>query len=381
MSQSLTRRQAILLGLFVLMTLGLTLFGMVRIAGRQGLWGDHIEVTVNFPEVHDVSPGTPVRIRGVEAGQVIAVEYPEDDGSDEAGVTLRLRLDGKYAGRLHADATAQLQSTGLLGGKIVAVAPGKSTAGPLTEGRLKGVASPDPAQAAANIAATAEEARLLVHEIRTSNGTLAKILKDDDLYHELKGLAHDSRSMVKRADAAVSKVEGEVTNVQKFVTDGRDTLRSVKQGSDALGKLPIVRSYVEDATAVLVRPDCRREAMIYNTVDLFEPGTAILTATGRDHLQVPAQWLAGVSNSKAEVAVAALCDPNDPGQTSASAQELTRKQSEAVVEFLKAQGVHKIGWVARRKMTPIGLGFGPSPVPEKGSVPPSYLQVVLFTPQ
>jgi hypothetical protein len=31
-------------------------------------------------------------------------------------------------------------------------------------------------------------------------------------------------------------------------------------------------------------------------------------------------------------------------------------------------------------MTPVGLGFGPSPVVQKEPVPPSYLQILLFTP-
>ena len=33
------------------------------------------------------------------------------------------------------------------------------------------------------------------------------------------------------------------------------------------------------------------------------------------------------------------------------------------------------------KVTPLGMGQGSSPVIEKGPMPPSYLQVVVFTPQ
>ena len=99
------------------------------------------------------------------------------------------------------------------------------------------------------------------------------------------------------------------------------------------------------------------------------------------------EWLRGVQDSRADVVVAALCDPNDRTQTSASAAELTKKQAESVIEFLKAHGVHRMGLGSRlrltsgRKMTPIGLGFGPSPVVETEPVPPSYVQILLFTPQ
>jgi hypothetical protein len=392
-SQSLSRWQAVLLGAVVILAVGLTGVGLTQIADRQGLWADTVEVSAGFAEAHDVGPGTPVRVRGVEAGQVVAVEYPDHDGPG-AAVTVRMKLDAKYAGRLYADATAQLHSTGIIGSKVIAVSPGTPATGPLADDRLRAVEAPDLAKTAAKLEAVADkisgaadEAKLLVREVRTGDGTLGKLIRDDSLYDDLKGLAGDTRQMVRRADSAVGRVEGEVDNVQRFVADGRDTLRSVKQGTDALQRLPIVRGYVEDAAALLVRPTCRREVCTYNPVHLFEPGTAIMTDEGRMHLTAIVEWLRGVQDDRAEVVVAAQCDANDRSQTSASATELTKKQSESVVEFLKAHGVHRIGWGSRigvssgRKITPVGLGFGPSPVVEKDPVSPSYVQVLLFTPQ
>lgn len=387
MSQSISRRQAAILGLVIVLALGLGAGGTALIAARQGYWTETAEVTVGLPDAHDIGPGTPVRIRGVEAGQVVAIEYPDDDGPG-AAVQVRMKLDKKFAGRLYADATAEVHSTGLLGSKVIAIRPGTPNAGVLADGRLKAAETQDLAKSAAKLGTaadaltkTADETREFVHETRTSNGTVAKLIRDDDLYRELKGLATDSRTMVQQANSAVGKVEGEVNNVQKFVSDGRDTLRSVKQSTDAVQRMPLVRSYVEDATTILVRPDWRREMISYNTADLYEPGTAILTETGRSHLANIGPWLRGLPNGKSEVVIAALCDPNDKSQTSASAAELTRKQAEAAVEFLKGQGAHKIGWVSRRKVTPVGLGFGPTPVVEKDPLSPSYLQVLVFTPQ
>ena len=39
------------------------------------------------------------------------------------------------------------------------------------------------------------------------------------------------------------------------------------------------------------------------------------------------------------------------------------------------------GQTRRMLMTPVGLGFGPSPVVEKDPMPPSYVQIALYTPQ
>ncbi len=380
MSQTLSRWKAILLGLVVVALVAAAAVTLTRAAGKQGLWAETAEVTVAFPEAHDLAPGTPVRIRGVDAGKITAIEYPDHDG-EGAAVTVRMRIDAKYAARLYADASAQIHSTGLLGAKVISIQPGNPNTGLLADGRLAAKETPDIALAAAKIGDTADEAKLLLKEVRAGTGTLSKLIQDDKLYTELTGLAGDSRKMVRRADTAVGTVEEKSADVDKFVKDGRETLKSVKQGTDAVQKMPLIRSYVTDSAALLVRPDSRRELVTYSTGDLFESDTALLTETGKGHLNQVAPWLKGLPNSKSEVVVAALCDPGNVGQTPSSAAELTKKQAEAVVEYLKGQKAFRTGLVSSRKITPLGLGQGPSPVVEKGPMPPSYLQVLVFTPQ
>ena len=386
MSHSLSRRQAAALGLAVVLALGLTGFGLARVAARQGLWADTVELTVGLPEAHDVGPGTPVRVRGVDAGQVVAVEYPDADGPD-AAVTVRMKVDAKFAGRLYADASARVHPTGLLGGKVIAVSPGSPASGPLAGGRLKAAEMQGVDQAVARLGAAADkigdaadETRQLVHDARTGNGTLGKLIRDDELYADLRGAAKDSREFVQRANGAVGKVEGQVASVEGFVKDGRETINSTRQTVDAVNQSWVGRQIGADFTPVLVRPTCRREARTFHPPHLFEPGTALLTDEGREHLTNIAIWVKDSAHDKADLVAVAHADPNDKTQTSASAAELTRKQAEAVVEFLKAQGAHKTGLVSRRKMTAVGLGFGPSPVVEREPAPPMYVQVVLFTP-
>lgn len=384
MSQTLSRRQALALGLVVVLALGLTGFGLARVAARQGVFGDTVELTVGLTEAHDVGPGTPVRVRGVEAGQVVAVEYPDADGPD-AAVTLRMKVAAKFAGRLYADATARVHPTGLLGGKVIAVSPGTPASGPLAGGRLSAAETQDVGAAVARLGAAAEkigaaadETRQLVHDARSGNGTLGKLIRDDELYTDLRGAARDSRELVQRASGAVGRVEGQVANVEGFVRDGRDAITSTKQTVDAVNQSWVGRQIGADQTPVLVRPTCRREVRTFHAAHLFEPGTALLTDDGREHLRNLLDWVR--ERDRADLVAVAQVDPADRTQTSASAAELTRKQAEAVVEFLKAQGAHKTGLISRRKMTAVGLGFGPSPVVEPDPIPPTYVQVVLFTP-
>lgn len=394
MSHSLTRFQAVVLGVVVVAALGMSGYGVARIADKQGLWADSVELTAGFPEAHDITPGTPVRIRGVDAGQVVAVEYPDHDGPGTL-VTVRMRLQSKFANRVYADASAQVHGSGLLGSKVIAIQPGDPRRGPLADGRLRGVKPFDMNEAVAEVRDLAKEAKGSAAEVKAlakdaretvasakgvidgvkdGNGTLGKLIRDDDLYE-------DARKLLARTDKTVGAVEAEMGNLKGLVSDGRDTLRSVKQGTDALGKMPIVRSYVEDATAILVRPNMTRERSLYKSRDLFEPGTAVLSYDGAVHLNNLANGLKLNQTSGSEVVVAAFFDVDDRSQTAAAAQELTKKQAEAVVNHLKICGVHKMGWVTRRKMTPLGMGTAESPVVETAPLPPSRVEVIMFTPR
>ncbi len=379
MSQSLSRWQAIMLGLVVVMALLLGGFGVARIAEKQGLWADSFEVTAGFPDAHDLVPGTPVRIRGVDAGQVVAVQYPDYDGP-VAEVTVRIRLNTRYAERVYQDATAQIRGSGLLGPKIIAVHPGTPARG-VTTGHIRGVRAANLEEVVADARKTAEEvrslaaeAKQLVHEVRTSNGTIMKLIQDDDLHR-------DAKAVLTRTDKAIGALEGEVAGLHLFIQDGRDTLRSVKQGTDAIGKMPIVRSYVEDAAAILVRPAHHREMWYYSSHDLFDPNTALLHYDGQVHLNNLANLLKENRHKKSQVVVASFVDPTDKSLTPAAAHELAKAQAERVINHLRACEVHKLGMFSRRTMTPLGIGMSPNPVIEKQPMPATVVQVLLFTPQ
>lgn len=387
MKQTLPFHRKVILGLVVLLSLVATGFGLTSIGAKQGLFAERYPITVGFADAHDIRPGTPVRLRGMEVGQVVAIEYPETDDPD-AMMLIRMEIDAEYRDRIHGDASASVYSTGMLGSRVIAIKPGHPSAGPLVDGQLKAEETPDLAEATQKLTATAEkfgetadEAKLLIEQIRTGDGTLSKLIRDDDVYNDLRNLAHDSQLMVQRANTALGVVDAEVAKVDEFVQDGRETLLSVKQGTDAVGRMPIIRGYVEDAAKILVRPSLHREAMTYNANDLFIPGTAVLSESGQYHLNGTAEWLKTCTDSDAEIVVASLHDSNDDSQTRASAQELTKGQCETIIAALKQHGSHKVGWFSSKDMTPLGLGFGPSPVVSKTKLPASYVEVILFTPR
>ena len=393
MTRTLSRSQSAVLGLVVFACLALGIWGLLRVTSKSGLWSDGYELTVVAAEAPDVQPGTPVRIRGIEAGQVVGVDYADD------AVRMRLRLNGEFRNKLYADAEARVQTKGMLGTCVIDIKPGTKSSGPLVEPIIRSRPTPDLAEVTAKLASVADRADAVLKEVQEGKGTLPMLLKDDELYRDLKATSAETKKLVAninettsalRGDAqktmkgvgdSVEAVRNELEGLKTFVRNGQEAVTAIKQDAEAIKSMPIVRNYVEDPVSALVRPDCERDRVIYLPEDFFEHGSSILTDGGRAKLDECAAWLNGQQQKHSEIAVASFADPASKDLTAASARALTKKQAEAIVDYLKDRGVHKMGYITRRKVTPVGLGFDPSPVVEKGPLPASRVEVILFVPR
>jgi phospholipid/cholesterol/gamma-HCH transport system substrate-binding protein len=343
MSRSLTRWQAILLGLIV--SIGFTLggVGLFTVGSRQWLWGNTFYVRAGFKQIRGVEVGTRVRVQGIEAGEVEDIEAPKTPGHD---IVLRLRLDGKVRHLVRVDAAVQIVSEGMIGGKVLEVQPGSESAEPVQDGAL--LAS----RPAAELTDMLGEVQAALQDLRKGEGTLGKLVKDPEAYAALLALLRQSQ----------------------------ETMASVQNDADALKRLPLVRGYVEDPLALMVRPDCERNRQCFAEEELFEPGRAVLTAAGRQRLDALAPWLTGLKHKGSEVVIASYADPKS--LSPAAARTLTKQQSEAVCTYLKGQhAVQKMGWFSSRKVSALGCGTNPPPVPEKDPLPAARVEVLVFVPQ
>jgi phospholipid/cholesterol/gamma-HCH transport system substrate-binding protein len=350
-SRTLSRRQAVVLGLVVLAALGLGGAGLFAVGSRGWYGKDALHVRAGFPAVRGVEVGTRVRVQGLDAGEVVAAEPPAGPGGP---VVLRLRLRGEYRNLVRADSRVQIVSEGMIGGKVLEILPGP---------RRQGEPDAPPAEENALLqAAPGTELTDVLGQVndtlaglRQGEGTLGQLARNPEAYDTLVALLKQSR----------------------------DTMASVQQDADALKRLPVVRGYVEDALALLVQGNREKDYRVFAEADLFEPGRAVLTAQGRQRLDALAPWLEGMKHKGSEVVVAAYADPKGPVPP-AAARALTRQQSEAVCDYLKSQhAVQKMGWFSSRKVTPLGMGTSPPPLPdaEQKSPPPARVEVIVFVPQ
>jgi ABC-type transporter Mla subunit MlaD len=348
----LTRSQAAVLGLVVATGIGLGVWGLFRIGERQQLWAKQFTLLAGFPRLQGVSAGTPVRVRGVEAGVVTTVELPPPAQPD-GPLTLHMTLDDRFRPLVFADASACIVQEGMIGARVVEIDPGHGDRGAVDDGgRIAVRQGPELADLLA-------QTQTMLAEVRNGQGTVGKLLKDDRAYSEVVSALRETRRLMERS---------------------QDTAQSLKQDADAIKRLPLVRSYVEDRTAMLVRPAQGRQRQVVRSDELFEPGRAVLTDGGRDKLNELAGWLNGLKASGSDVVIAAYADPATSPSSSA-ALALTQKQSEVIAAYLRdSHKVHKIGWWRSRPVKPIGLGIDPPPDNETG-LPPARVELIVFIPE
>lgn len=397
MTKQLTPFQYTLLGTFVLLVMALGGWVMALIAGTGDFWSKKVEIIAHSPEATEIYKGTPVLIRGLQVGQVVGVEIPADD--TVSGVFIRLEIDQKYRERIHRDAVIHFKNRGgLLGNQVLDLNPGTSSAGELAQHYIPAYPQPDLAAVTQRLANVADRAEAVVKEAQQGKGTFAKLLNDSELHDEMGGLLKEARILVKnldtsvkelRADAdkslkkvdlAVDEVRGEMDNLKQMVRKGNEAAETVKQDADAIKALPIIRGYVEDHAALLVRPHCQSQQVSYVPYDLFEGNNAILTSAGKEKLNQVAAWLADNRMKSSEVVVVSFADEKK-GLTPAEAKVLTKKQAEVVADYLKQQGGAKISTFSSRKIIPLGAGYDPSPIAADRDKPASRIQIFLFAPQ
>ena len=350
MSRSLSRFQSVLLGLIVLTGLSLAAGGLFLIGGRGWYGADAFHVRAAFHEIRGVEVGTRVRLKGMDAGEVTAVTPPEhlDDP-----VVLRLKLKAEYRRLIHHDAVVRIESDGLVGGKVLEINPARTpAASPADEliaedQMLQG----DSSDLMENVSAA-------VDGIREGKGSLGKFLTDTQAHDAFVDMLHQGT---------------------KALAKSQETATTLQQDADALKRLPVVGAYVEDPAALLQRYKSERQRRIFNAGDLFEPGRAVLTTQGRQDLDGLAPWIKSLKRPGSDVVIVAYADPHSVN--SQAAQALTRQESETVCDYLKTkQGIQKLGWFSSRKVTPLGLGVEPPPMPESESLPPDRLEIQIFIP-
>lgn len=353
MSQTLSRLQALTLGLVVLLGLGLGGYFLFAV-GSRGWFGEKaLNVRSGFKAVQGVEVGTRVRIQGIDAGEVVEIEHPRKAGED---VTLHLRVKEKYRELVLTSSTVRIAGEGILGGKVVEILPPEK---PGPNDRLASEGTLLKSEPGPELTDTLKRVDKTLSNIQAGKGTVGKLLTDPSAYEKLLELINNSNDAVKQSKEAIATAQTDL---------------------EAIKRLPIIRNYISDPNSVLDRAGMERNMKYFAETELFEAGRSSLTANGKEKLKEVGEWANGFSQKGSEVVIVAYADPSKK-KDAKDASHLTRQQADAVMEHLKKfHKIHKLGVISTRKVTALGRGNQPPPKSTQ-KLPPARVEVLVFVLQ
>jgi phospholipid/cholesterol/gamma-HCH transport system substrate-binding protein len=251
-------------GLFVLLGLVILAVGIFYVTGAGGFFGPKYRLKTYLPEVSGLAPGAPVRLDGVEIGNVDQIKIvPREAGKPPdrmKSIEVDMRIDKRYQNDILTDSTSSLVTEGLLGNRYVNIQRGY-TGVPLTEGQaitgaeekaIKEVVERS-ADVLANLKTLSDQVRDLIDGIQEGKGTLGKLLTDDQAYKHLNSILVKSDQIVGNVQAGQGTIgkllmtDETSTRVDKAIDQVNTILADLRAQKGTMGKLLYDPSLYDEA--------------------------------------------------------------------------------------------------------------------------------------
>jgi phospholipid/cholesterol/gamma-HCH transport system substrate-binding protein len=263
-------------------TLGVLIFLM---SGTGGLLTPKIKLKSYFDNAGGLRVGAPVRLNGVDIGNVSAIQIVPDRDKLLTPVEVTMKVSTRYHFNLHKDSVTLLSTAGVLGETYIDIDSSQAKAGEVQDGTVLSSRSVPDFQDVVRASqgtlqnldslikrldrivtfvesgngsvgkliydpslynrlnTTVSEFQKLVNEVTEGNGTLGKLVSDDELYRKANTAVDDINTIINDLNAGKGTA-GKFLKDPTLYDTANDTIANVKKltddvnaGKGALGKL------------------------------------------------------------------------------------------------------------------------------------------------
>lgn len=234
-------------------------------SGTTGLFTTKITLTTYFDDAEGLRSGQPVHFQGVPIGNVESVQVVT--GRESAPVKVEMRIKKKYLPLIREDATAAVQTIGLLGESVVNI-DGSRARGPLVKdgGELPHINAPGIAEVAKASNTTLQNLDVLIKrmdrivaEVETGKGTLHGFLYDPTFLNKANGVLDQTKAMlndVSNGKGTVGKLFADETlyhKAEEAVAKIDNIIDQVDKGQGPMGKLLHDESWYNNAHQTIAK--------------------------------------------------------------------------------------------------------------------------------
>ena len=266
-------------GLLVLVAVGLLVAAIINLDHGVGFFEGQTEYRAVVDHTQNLKVGGPVRMNGVDVGNVRAVALAE--GVPRVIVTFT--VSSSVASHIREDASVRIRSMGLLGDKFLDILPGTPTKPAMTPGgQLRGIADMDLSLMASDVTNTIAHVNTAIREmqrifvtLREGQGTVSKLLTDPSIYNSSKRLIEKLEAASDKSIGLLERVERGEGTIGMLVSD-REMYDRANKAVQELTQLVHRLNNEEGTLAKLADPD------LYQRLDsLTRRGDALFTKVER----------------------------------------------------------------------------------------------------
>lgn len=211
------------IGLLVLAALGFLIVMIMNLEEGLGLFARQTKFKAMVPHTQGLKVGGPVRMNGVDIGNVHKITIVGETPRVE--ITFTVKSD--VAPHIREDATINIRALGLLGDKFLEVSPGTLTKPSMKPGSvLMGSAELDIGSLASGASTTIDKVNTALEEVQQAlvaitkgQGTTGKLVNDPELYNRSKEVLEKLNQASEKSLSLLDKVERGEGTVGKLVSD------------------------------------------------------------------------------------------------------------------------------------------------------------------
>ena len=212
-------------GLFVIICMALLLALLFVIGKQKKLFSNTILVYAHFNNINGTREGNYVRFAGINIGTVETISIIND-----TTVQLGLSIEKNMQPYMKTDAVASIGSDGLMGDKLILIAPGNKTSPIIQSGGQLQSSNPinvdkmmnNLAKVSDNASVLTEGLAQIVDKINSGKGTIGRLLGNDNL---------------------AKKMESTIETAKQTATTINKTARSVDENMQAAKSNFLLRGY------------------------------------------------------------------------------------------------------------------------------------------
>jgi phospholipid/cholesterol/gamma-HCH transport system substrate-binding protein len=213
------------LGAFVLVAITFLIVGLYYIGSKKNIFHSSIKVSADFNNVGGLMPGNNVRFNGINVGTVTKLYSISD-----TAIKVDFTIDEGSIKFISKNAIVAIGTDGLLGNKLIEIAPGEKGGQPVQEGDILKARNPiQMDKELQTLTTTNDNLKVITDNLK---GISEKFNSNNSLWHLLSDstLAENVRNAVVRF-----KITGENTAV--ITGDLSKIVKDIKAGKGTVGAL------------------------------------------------------------------------------------------------------------------------------------------------